>query len=519
MSSIVELRAFRSMGVTALTSCLWAQPLLAQVPMAAAEIAPAPASSEPIVLQPQSPVLSASSTPSADSASSADWLHRYAPQADLWEAGVFAGPLFISDSNSFRGPIVVNAGAPPLVKPYSNFKQPAVEIGLRGGYYPLSFLGAELEGMVAVAESDTDDGVTVLGARAQVVAQVPFWSIVPFLVGGVGYWSVKNDVSGDDADPAFHYGGGAKLNVTENLALRVDVRDTVTNQRPGEGYPHHVEALAGANLVFGRKAPAPLDSDRDGVLDESDQCPLEAGTLPQGCPVRDSDGDGIVDPDDQCLREAGAAPTGCPIRDADQDGVVDGQDQCIREPGVAPTGCPDSDLDGFLDRADQCPTVAGESPDGCLQDADGDGFKGGDDHCPDQAETLNGFEDGDGCPDELPAAVKSFMGVIAGIEFDNDQATIRTGSQPALDTAIAVLTEYPSLRVEITGHTDDRGSREHNLDLSQRRAEAVKASLVAHGIDAGRIEARGEGPDVPVTTNSTPAGRQKNRRIEFRVLQ
>jgi outer membrane protein OmpA-like peptidoglycan-associated protein len=519
MSSIIERRAFRSIGLTALASCLWAHPLFAQVPLAAADIEPAPASPEPIVLQAQTPALATSSTITPDSGASGDWLHRYKPEDNLWEVGVFGGPLFVSDINSFRGPIVVNAGSPPSVKPYSSFKQPAVEIGLRGGYYPFAFLGGELEGMVAVAESDTDQGVTVLAGRAQVVAQAPFWSIVPFLVGGVGYWNVRNDVSGNDADPAFHYGGGAKVNVTENLAVRLDVRDTVTNQRPGEGYPHHFEALAGANLVFGRKAPAPLDSDRDGVFDESDQCPLEAGTLPNGCPIRDSDGDGVMDPDDQCLREAGMAPTGCPIRDADQDGVVDGQDQCISEKGTAPTGCPDSDLDGFLDRADKCPNEPGESPDGCLQDGDGDGFKGADDHCPDQAETKNGFEDSDGCPDELPAAVKSFMGVIAGIEFDNDQASIRTSSQLAIDKAIQVLTEYPSLRVEITGHTDDRGSREHNLDLSLRRADAVKASLVAHGIDASRIESKGEGPDVPITTNSNPAGRQKNRRIEFRILQ
>jgi outer membrane protein OmpA-like peptidoglycan-associated protein len=519
MSCIVELRAFRSIGLTALTSWLWAHPLLAQAPLAAADIEPAAASTEPIVFQAQTPQLAASSTSAPDSGGSGDWLHRYKPQDNLWEVGVFAGPLFISDVNSFRGPIVINGGAPPSVKPFSSFKQPAGEIGLRGGYYPLAFLGGELEGMVAVAESDTDEAVTVLAGRAQVVVQAPFWSIVPFLVGGVGYWSVKNDVSGNDADPAFHYGGGAKVNVTENLAVRVDVRDTVTNQRPGESYPHHVEALAGANLVFGRKAPAPLDNDRDGVLDGSDQCPLEAGTLPNGCPIRDSDGDGVMDPEDQCLRETGLAPTGCPIRDADEDGVIDGQDQCISEKGTAPTGCPDSDMDGFLDRADKCPTLAGESPDGCLRDGDGDGLVGADDHCPDQAETKNGFEDGDGCPDELPAAVKNFMGVIAGIEFDSDQASISSSSQRAIDQAILVLTEYPSLRVEIAGHTDNSGSRDHNLDLSLRRAEAVKANLVAHGIDASRIESKGEGPDVPITTNSNPAGRQKNRRIEFRVLQ
>jgi hypothetical protein len=103
-------------------------------------------------------------------------------------------------------------------------------------------------------------------------------------------------------------------------------------------------------------------------------------------------------------------------------------------------------------------------PEGCLADSDGDGVLGADDRCPDRPETPNGFEDKDGCPDKLSAAVKSFMGVIAGIEFETNQRF----------EAVSVLTEYPCLRVEITGHTDDRGPHEHNLGLSLERAESVK---------------------------------------------
>jgi OOP family OmpA-OmpF porin len=455
---------------------------------------------------------------SEDTGNSDRFSYRHRPTANLFEAGVFLGPLFISDNNSFRGPTVINPGQPPTVKPVA-FYDPALEMGIRGGYYPLSFLGGELEGMLAVASSTTDDGVTVLAARAHAVVQLPYWSIVPFALGGVGYWRVLNDGSGNDSDPAFHYGVGAKVNVTQNLAVRVDLRDSITNQRGGADYPHNIEALAGANLVLGREPATPTDGDRDGVIDDHDQCPIEAGTLPNGCPVRDSDADGVTDPDDQCDMEAGLAPTGCPIRDADQDGVVDAEDQCISEQGGAPTGCPDADQDGFLDRADQCPAVPGVAPNGCLVDADGDGLLGADDACPEQPETMNAFEDADGCPDELPSAVKSFVGVIAGVEFDNGQAAIRPSSVQALDQAVTVLTDYPSLRIEIIGHTDDRGSRENNLQLSQRRAASVKDYLVSRGIDASRIESRGEGPDSPLTSNDSPAGRQKNRRIEIRVLQ
>jgi OOP family OmpA-OmpF porin len=89
----------------------------------------------------------------------------------------------------------------------------------------------------------------------------------------------------------------------------------------------------------------------------------------------------------------------------------------------------------------------------------------------------------------------------------------------AIEKAFGVLTEYPTLRVEITGDTDDSGSRERNVELSRQRAEAVKQRLVEKGIDPSRIESKGEGPDVPIASNATAAGRQKNRRIEFRVLQ
>jgi outer membrane protein OmpA-like peptidoglycan-associated protein len=510
------------MGVTALSSCLFASIASAQVPQVAAavgEVTGSVGTSDPALFQAQAPQVSQPDPPAADAGGTDEYLHRFKPQADLVEVGLFVGPLFISDDNSFRGPTVVSPGLPPSVKPLSTFKQPAVEIGLRGGYYPFSFLGGELEGMVAVAESNTDQGVTVLAARAQVVAQLPYWSIVPFATAGVGYWAVRNDVSGNDSDPAFHYGAGAKVNLTHDLAVRVDVRDSITNQRGTGDYPHNIEALAGANLVFGRKPEGPRDSDRDNVADDRDQCPLEAGTLPNGCPVRDSDSDGIMDPNDQCVMEVGVAPTGCPVRDADQDGVVDAEDQCISEKGGAPTGCPDGDQDGFLDRADRCPAIAGASPDGCPQDTDGDGIVGADDHCPNEAETRNGFEDSDGCPDELPQAVKNFMGVIAGIEFDTGKAEIRPTSTIALEKALSVLNEYPSLRIEITGHTDNKGARDKNLDLSQQRADSVKAYLISRGIQASRIQSTGAGPDVPLTTNDTQAGRQKNRRIEFRVIE
>jgi outer membrane protein OmpA-like peptidoglycan-associated protein len=511
MRSAAERRRYYSLSLTALSSCFCVRTLQAQVPQAAEEweIAGKKGGEPALYQQP--------STRSIDSGADRDYMHRYKPVAGLGELGLFLGPLFISDKNSFRGPPTLNPGAQPTFQPLSTFKQPAPEFGLRAAFFPLSFLGAELEGMVAAAENDTGNGAAVLAARGHVMLQAPFWSIVPFVLGGVGYWSVMNNESGNDTDPAFHYGGGAKINVTNNFAVRVDVRDTITNQRPVGDYPHNIEALAGANLVLGRHISK--DSDDDGWVDELDQCPLEAGNVANGCPIRDTDGDGIPDLDDQCVREKGAAPTGCPVLDTDQDGINDASDQCVNEKGGLPTGCPDADLDGVLDINDKCPAVPGVAPDGCLVDADGDGVLGANDLCPDKAETKNGFEDADGCPDQIPDAIKNFMGVIAGIEFDNGKDAIRPASDAALDRALSVLKEYPSLRIQVIGYTDDRGKRDYNLDLSQRRAEAVRSHLVSRGVDAQRIESRGAGPDQPIAPNDSPTGRQRNRRIEFKILE
>ena len=75
-----------------------------------------------------------------------------------------------------------------------------------------------------------------------------------------------------------------------------------------------------------------------------------------------------------------------------------------------------------------------------------------------------------------------------------------------------------SLRIELSGHTDAVGSHDSNVDLSQRRAKAVKLYLVDSGIDSSRIEPQGFGPDKPIADNETTAGRAENRRIEFELL-
>ncbi len=109
--------------------------------------------------------------------------------------------------------------------------------------------------------------------------------------------------------------------------------------------------------------------------------------------------------------------------------------------------------------------------------------------------------------------------VLHGINFATNSAKIKPASYPALDESAALLKEHPTIRVEIAGHTDAVGSEVYNLKLSKQRAEAVRDYLVLHGIEAGRLIARGYGENQPVASNETKAGRAQNRRIEFRILE
>ena len=141
------------------------------------------------------------------------------------------------------------------------------------------------------------------------------------------------------------------------------------------------------------------------------------------------------------------------------------------------------------------------------------------DKCPKEPETKNGFEDTDGCPDEIPSEMKAFTGAIPGITFDVGKATIRRISEATLRAAADVLRKYPSIRIQITGHTSSEGDEGFNQKLSEDRAASVRQWLLDHDIVASRIVSRGIGSSEPVADNRTEAGRRKNRRIEFTILK
>ncbi len=412
------------------------------------------------------------------------------------ELGLFAGALFPSKDHNFE-----DSDTEDGKKPHRAFKSLAPEIGLRVGYYPVRFVGLELEGAF-MPTKDEDDGTANLSAfRGHAIGQMPLGGVTPFALLGFGYLGANSDSMGKDHDPALHFGAGVKVPVTPTLGIRFDLRDSMTQKDNGADgdQTHHPEVLLGLSLKLGlakktAPPPPPKDSDGDGFVDAQDKCPTVPGVAPDGCPPPDTDKDGFIDPDDKCPTEPGVAPDGCPDKDPDKDGILDPTDKCPNEAGVAPDGCPD-------------------------RDPDKDGVLDPDDKCPKEPETKNGFEDEDGCPDEVPEAVKKYTGVIPGIEFDTGKATIRAKSAPTLDAAVKVLSDYPSLKIEVSGHTDDVGKDEQNLKLSQDRADAVKKYFTDKGIDGARIQTRGAGENEPIADNKTVAGKQKNRRIEFKLQQ
>ena len=152
-----------------------------------------------------------------------------------------------------------------------------------------------------------------------------------------------------------------------------------------------------------------------------------------------------------------------------------------------PNACPDRDHDGVCDAMDRCPEVAGPVEDS-------------------------------GCPHYQKIVVKKDkLELKEKLYFAWNQATLETASYPVLDEVVQALKDNKNFKVQVEGHTDSSGSDDHNQTLSEQRAEAVVDYLAAHGIAKDRLVSKGFSSSVPLDTNSTAAGRENNRRVEFVV--
>jgi outer membrane protein OmpA-like peptidoglycan-associated protein len=287
------------------------------------------------------------------------------------------------------------------------------------------------------------------------------------------------------------------------------------------------------------------DTDGDTIVDPVDACPTAAEDMDgfqdeDGCPDLDNDGDGIPDNKDQCPNESEDKDgfedsDGCPDVDNDRDGINDTKDRCSNQAEdfdgfEDEDGCPelDNDQDGVPDTTDRCPNDledrdSWEDDDGCPdRDNDSDGFADDKDRCPNEPEVINSVDDEDGCPDQgnqLVLVKDDRLVILFPVHFETNRATIRADSEQLLNQVAGTIKGSPYIKkLRIEGHTDSDGDDKANLALSQGRAESVRDYLVKAGVDPNRLEAVGYGETRPIASNRTAAGKEKNRRVDFIIV-
>ncbi len=432
------------------------------------------------------------------------------------EVGGVAGLRTFSEDSSLG----VVTGMDDKPTPAATSLKNSTFFGLRLGVFFNKKLGVEVEGGGVPTEPRTIlFDIWMVAARAQIAYQFRTDDdrnkLVPFALAGAGLLKIvdvgakaNESIVDKDQKIAPYIGFGAKYRTQAGWGVRADARallaqtvekDSASDKFGDKGFALEVELLLSMYKDFGYKAPKKKeepppppkddDPDKDGIAGAADQCPTEP-----------EDKDGFED------------ENGCPDKDNDNDGVADAApDKCLNDA---------EDKDGFEDE-DGCPDL----------DNDGDGVPDAQDKCPADPETKNGFQDEDGCPDEIPQQLKKFTGVIKGINFKTGDATLLASSNKTLDAAIKVLQEFPDLKVEIQGHTDDvplkakAGAKyQDNLALSQGRADSVKAYFQGKGIDESRLIAKGYGDTMPAESPEglkgakLTAARTKNRRVEFKLV-
>jgi len=394
----------------------------------------------------------------------------------------------------------------------------------------------------------------------------PIW--MPYAFGGVGLHLMSNwSLEDNDGNPMYNATNGDALNsndfnrwigvlpvglgvqfkLSDRVFLNVDETFTMTGEKGWDGIVNNstdqmlTHSIGIAFGLFGwndtdhdgvgdkmDKCPGtpsiakvdaagcPIDTDLDGIADFEDVCPQSVGTIAaKGCP--DADGDSFADQVDECPTKAGLAQfNGCP--DTDGDGFTDAQDNCPTIKGEPKFfGCPDTDMDGVADIDDKCantPKSAQVDRNGCPLDTDKDGVADYQDKCPNDA----GIQANKGCPEVKEEVKALFRQALRGVKFETGKDVIKPESFGILDEVVKVMKDNPSYKLKIDGHTDNVGDAVKNLELSDRRAKAVKKYLVDHGVVAESIiRAQGYGDTAPVADNATKAGKAQNRRVEFLV--
>lgn len=380
-----------------------------------------------------------------------------------------------------------------------------------------------------------EDGVISLDLLLQLKLFREPSLIYPYLFAGIG----GNLEAREDINYSVPAGLGLNFRLGRHayLSLKGEYRVGLENTRD------NLHTGVGLLLLLGGEEEAPVagDSDGDGVPDDNDLCPQEAGLAAlNGCPDADGDGipdgedecpqqpgpaalkgcpdrdnDGIADRYDKCPDEAGYAELdGCPLNDADGDGIEDEADECPNRPGpLALAGCPDRDNDGVTDDNDRCPDTAGELILAGCPDTDGDGLADPDDRCPTTAGPLSNR----GCPEIQEEDREVLAFAMNNVQFETGKAALKAASLQILNQVAGILKRYPDYKLRIGGHTDSVGSAEFNQALSEARAKACYDYLLTQGIAPARMSYAGYGETRPVANNRYQAGREQNRRVEFDI--
>jgi OmpA-OmpF porin, OOP family len=277
------------------------------------------------------------------------------------------------------------------------------------------------------------------------------------------------------------------------------------------------------------------DKDKDGILDKADVCPDIPGKVElAGCP--DKDNDGIADKDDACPDVAGKSEfRGCP--DTDNDGVADNEDLCPALAGLKELkGCPDKDSDGIADKDDKCPDLAGIKELAGCPDKDNDGIADIDDLCPNEKglKDFNGCpdKDGDGTPDKddkcpdiagpysnagCPETKTSELYKV--LYFDPGRTAVISKYMKDIKEIEDLLKKQPEVNLLVEGYADAIGEDNYNMMLSDKRADYVIHSLQTRQIDKKRLSKKSYGETKPAGDNTTPTGRQLNRRVEIKTMK
>jgi outer membrane protein OmpA-like peptidoglycan-associated protein len=381
-------------------------------------------------------------------------------------------------------------------------------------------------------------------------------TVAPYVYLGIGQFFYQRKVQGDlgwptdDSQTSIHVplGVGAEIALNKNLALSLELGARIMDKHT-DNYVGGAKTILGtdwyptgrAGLAFYVGTSDDDDSDGDGLTDgyeksigtaidnvDTDHDGLsdyeEITKYKTNPTVADSDGDGLNDGDEVIKYHTSALD-----RDTDHDGLSDAEE--VTTVHTDPLKA-DTDGDGLSDNEE----VRTTKTDPLKTDTDGDGLSDAAELRTNKTNPLKADTDGgtvnDGTEvtrgtnpldpnDDVPKAptVQTVeVGkaiVLEGIVFKSGKALIEPQSEGTLQQALAVLSENAEIAVEIRGYTDNAGKAAANQKLSLRRAEAVKAWLVAKGIDGARIGVKGYGAENPIADNTTPEGKAKNRRIEF----